>query len=114
MADLRPAQPRIGISLATKLVLFVSCTTFLTAVLVSGTSIQATHAHLSRLVDRAYPAALDRAAERLEAQTEAPARSDPAAVTPLLARELLPPGGVLVLLGADLRPIAASTAAALE
>ena len=67
MAEPRPydaAHP--GTSLATKLVLFVFATSFGTAVLVSWTSIQATHTHLSRVVDRTYPAALERAVERLE------------------------------------------------
>src|SRR5262245_61418283 len=45
-------------SLATKLVVFVFLTTFITAVLVSWTSIQATHTHLSRVVEQTYPATL--------------------------------------------------------
>ena len=114
MADLRPAAARPALSLATKLVLFVSCTTFLTAILVSGTSIQATQSHLSRLVDRAYPATLDRAAERLEAQLAAGVEAvEPATLSGLLGGELLPPGSALVLLDPGLRAVAASTPAAL-
>jgi len=114
MADFRPPSAPRSMSLATKLVLFVSCTTFLTAILVSGTSIQATHAHLSRLVDRAYPAALDHAAERLEAQlAQGLATADRATVGHLLDRELLPPGGMILLLDAGLRPVAASDTAGL-
>jgi len=95
--------------LATKLVLFVFLTTFLTAVLVSGASLEATQSHLSRLVDRAYPAAVDRAAERLEAQiASGPAGGEPEAVARLLAHELLPPGSALLFLDAGLRTVAVS------
>jgi diguanylate cyclase (GGDEF)-like protein len=96
-------------SLATKLVVFVFLTTFSTAVLVSWTSIQATHSHLSRAVDRTYPAALARAAERVEERFgEAEVGAGGAGLSALLSREALPPGGVLLLLDADARVLAVS------
>jgi diguanylate cyclase (GGDEF)-like protein len=96
-------------SLATKLVLFVFLATFGTAVLVSWTSIQATRTHLGRVVEQTYPATLARAAERLEAYlARGPVAADALALSTLLAREALPPGGVLLLLDADGRVLAAS------
>lgn len=48
-------------SLATKIILFVFLSTFATAMVVSWTSIQSTHAHLSSAIDRQFPAARARA-----------------------------------------------------
>jgi diguanylate cyclase (GGDEF)-like protein len=113
MPESRPnaAAARPATSLATKLVLFVFLTTFGTAVLVSGTSIQATHAQLSRVVDRTYPAALARAAERLEDRLAAGlSLRDGPRLSALLAREALPPGGVLLLLDAGGGVLGASEA----
>ncbi len=105
------AATRPATSLATKLVLFVFMTTFGTAVLVSWTSIEATHSHLTRVVDQTYPAALERAVERLEEHLlqDGTSPGDPA-VSDLLAREPLPPGGLLLLLDSDARRLAASRA----
>jgi len=109
-AALRPAT-----SLATKLVLFVFLTTFGTAILVSWTSIDATHTHLTRVVDQSYPAALERAAERLEERLGQDfAGPDDPGVAALLAQEPLPPGGLLLLLDPDARPIASSRPGAAE
>jgi diguanylate cyclase (GGDEF)-like protein len=113
MAEPRPRDPaRPGTSLATKLVLFVFLTTFGTAALVSWISIQTTHTHLGRVVERIYPAALERAAERLEERLEPAGGEALGAGSPdlsgLLAREAVPPGGVLLLLARDARVLAAS------
>jgi diguanylate cyclase (GGDEF)-like protein len=103
------AATRPATSLSTKLVLFVFLTTFGTAVVVSGTSIQATHAQLTRVVDRTYPGSLARAAERLEDRLAAGLTlGDGPGLSALLAREALPPGGVLLLLDAGSRVLAAS------
>ena len=109
------AAARPATSLATKLVLFVFLTTFGTAILVSWTSIDATHTHLTRVVDQSYPAALERAVERLEERLahDLSGPGDPR-VAELLAREPLPPGGLLLLLDADARPVAASRPGAAE
>ena len=103
------AASRPATSLATKLVLFVFLTTFGTAILVSWTSIEATHTHLTRVVDQTYPAALERAVERLD-ELLASGNALPAepALSELLARQPLPPGGLLLLLDADARRLAAS------
>jgi diguanylate cyclase (GGDEF)-like protein len=104
-----PDAARPGTSLATKLVLFVFLTTFCTAVLVSWTSIQATHTHLSRVVERTYPAALERAAGRVEELlAEAPGEVPGPGISALLAQEGVPPGAHLLLLAADARVLAAS------
>ena len=50
-------------SLATKLILFVFISTFATALVVSGISIQSTHTYLSQQIGQQYPAALARAGE---------------------------------------------------
>jgi diguanylate cyclase (GGDEF)-like protein len=100
---------RPATSLATKLVLFVFLTTCGTAVLVSWTSIEATHTHLTRVVDQSYPAALERAVERLEERlAQGPALPTEPVLAQLLAREPLPPGGLLLLLDSDGRHLAAS------
>jgi len=52
-------------SLATKLILFVFISTFVTALVVSGISIQSTHSYLSQQIGQQYPAALAQAAEGL-------------------------------------------------
>jgi diguanylate cyclase (GGDEF)-like protein len=52
-------------SLATKIILFVFVSTFATALVVSWTSIQSTHAYLSDAIDQQYPASASRARERL-------------------------------------------------
>jgi len=52
-------------SLATKLILFVFLSTFATALVVSGISIQSTHTYLSQQIGQQYPAALARAGEVL-------------------------------------------------
>jgi diguanylate cyclase (GGDEF)-like protein len=103
------AASRPATSLATKLVLFVFLTTFGTAILVSWTSIDATHSHLSRVVDQSYPAALERAVERLEERlAQEPAIPPEPALSRLLAREPLPPGGLLLLLDGEAQHLAAS------
>ena len=109
------AASRPATSLATKLVLFVFLTTFGTAILVSWTSIEATHTHLTRVVDQTYPAALERAVERLDERL-AQGLAVPAepALSQLLAREPLPPGGLLLLLDANARRLAASRPGAEE
>jgi diguanylate cyclase (GGDEF)-like protein len=100
---------RPATSLATKLVLFVFLTTFVTALLVSWTSIEATHSHLSRVVDQSYPAALERAVERLEERLARETAIPPEpALASLLAREPLPPGGLLLLLDTSAQRVAAS------
>jgi diguanylate cyclase (GGDEF)-like protein len=53
-------------SLATKIILFVFTSTFVTALVVSWISIQSTHDSLLGVVDRMYPIALDRAVVQLE------------------------------------------------
>ncbi len=107
--SLRGAALAPRTSLATKLVVFVFLATFGTAVLVSWTSIQATHTHLGRVVDETYPAALAVAAERLEAHlARGVGPADGPGLSALLAREALPPGGVLLLLDANARVLAAS------
>ena len=58
-----PIQPRT--SLATKIILFVFLSTFVSALVVSWISIQSTHAYLSRAIDRQYPAAVARAGTHL-------------------------------------------------
>jgi diguanylate cyclase (GGDEF)-like protein len=109
MPDSRPNAPsRPPTSLATKLVLFVFLSTFVTVALVSWVSIQATHTHLGRMLDRTYPVALESAAERVhERLAEDPQAPDLAA---LLAEQPVPPGGVLLLLDANGRPLASSRA----
>jgi diguanylate cyclase (GGDEF)-like protein len=52
-------------SLATKLILFVFVSTFATALVVSGISIQSTHSYLSQQIGQQYPAALAQAGEGL-------------------------------------------------
>ncbi len=52
-------------SLATKLILFVFISTFVTALVVSGISIQSAHSYLSQQIGRQYPAALAQAGEAL-------------------------------------------------
>jgi diguanylate cyclase (GGDEF)-like protein len=87
-------------------VLFVFLSTFLTAALVSGVSIQATHGHLGRMLDRTYPSSLDAAAERV---AEALARdAPPGELAAQLASQAIPPGGLLLLLDANARVVAAS------
>jgi len=116
MAEPRPnAASRRAMSLATKLVLFVFLTTFGTAILVSWTSIEATHSHLTRVVDQSYPAALERAVERLEERlAQEPALPAEPVLAHLLAREPLPPGGLLLLLDSGARQLAASTSGSEE
>jgi len=107
MPETRPNAPvRRPTSLATKLVLFVFLSTFVTVTLVSWVSIQATHTHLSRLLDRTFPVALESAAERVQPGLagDAPA----AELAALLADQPVPPGGVLLLLDANARPLASS------
>ncbi len=116
MAEPRPnAASRPAMSLATKLVLFVFLTTFGTAILVSWTSIEATHSHLTQVVDQSYPAALERAVERLEERlAQEPALPAEPVLAHLLARESLPPGGLLLLLDSGARHLAASTSGSEE
>jgi hypothetical protein len=52
-------------SLATKLILFVFVSTFATALVVSGISIQSTHTYLSQQIGQQYPAAVEKAGEGL-------------------------------------------------
>jgi diguanylate cyclase (GGDEF)-like protein len=54
-------------SLATKIILFVFVSTLATALVVSGISIQSTHAYLSDMVDRQYPAFAIRARDQVRA-----------------------------------------------
>jgi len=110
MAEPRPNEAsRPAMSLATKLVLFVFLTTFGTAMLVSWISIEATHTHLTQVIDQSYPAALERAVERLEERlAQEPALPPEPVLAHLLARESLPPGGLLLLLDAEARHLAAS------
>ena len=54
-----PIQPRT--SLATKIILFVFLSTFVSALVVSWISIRATYASARDVVDRLYPRALDHA-----------------------------------------------------
>jgi diguanylate cyclase (GGDEF)-like protein len=60
-ASTRSQQPLN--SLATKLILFVFISTFVTALVVSGISIQSTHTYLSQQIGQQYPAALGQAGE---------------------------------------------------
>jgi diguanylate cyclase (GGDEF)-like protein len=116
MAETRPnGASRPAMSLATRLVLFVFLTTCGTAVLVSWTSIEATHSHLTQVVDQSYPAALERAVERLEERLaqESALPLEPV-LAQLLARESLPPGGLLLLLDSEARHLAASRSGAEE
>lgn len=53
-------------SLATKIILFVFISTFATAIVVSGTSIQSTHDSVRGILNRLYPLALDHAVRDLE------------------------------------------------
>jgi diguanylate cyclase (GGDEF)-like protein len=62
----RPGRAPLN-SLATKIILFVFLSTFATALVVSGIAIRSTHTHLSRLIERQYPAAVARAARSVEA-----------------------------------------------
>ena len=62
-ASTRSQQPLN--SLATKLILFVFISTFVTALVVSGISIQSTHSYLSEQIGQQYPAALGQAGEAL-------------------------------------------------
>jgi diguanylate cyclase (GGDEF)-like protein len=57
-------------SLATKIILFVFASTFVTALAVSWTSIQATYQHLVQEIHEQYPTALERAATRVGAWLE--------------------------------------------
>lgn len=58
-----PIQP--GTRLATKIILFVFLSTFVSALVVSWISIQSTHAYLSRVIDRHYPVAIAHAGTHL-------------------------------------------------
>jgi diguanylate cyclase (GGDEF)-like protein len=63
-------RPPIG-SLATKIILFVFVSTFVTALAVSWVAIQASHAQVHRSLERRYPLALFRCAERMGHALEA-------------------------------------------
>ncbi len=63
-------RPPFG-SLATKIILFVFASTFVTALAVSAVSIHASHAEIQRGLEHRYPLALSRSAERLRQQLEA-------------------------------------------
>jgi diguanylate cyclase (GGDEF)-like protein len=63
-------RSQIG-SLATKLILFVFVSTFVTALVVSAVSIHASHAQVRRGLEQRYPRALARGAERLGRVLEA-------------------------------------------
>ncbi len=52
-------------SLATKIIFFVFVSTFVTALVVTGISVQSTYAFLRRDIDRSFPAALERTGERV-------------------------------------------------
>ena len=56
-------QPRD--SLATRLVLFVFLSAFVTALVMSAIAVQATYSSLRARIDRSFPTSLERAAERL-------------------------------------------------
>ena len=59
-------RPAAFSGLATKLILFVFASTFVTATLVSWISIQSTSGSLRTMIERMYPLALDHAAQRIE------------------------------------------------
>jgi diguanylate cyclase (GGDEF)-like protein len=95
MPQIRRAGERAPLtSLSTKILLFAFASTLATAVAVSLTSIASTQAYLSSSIRRAYPAALERTADRLEPwiaahRDAAPAPSEQrrAALSRLLAEE---------------------------
>jgi diguanylate cyclase (GGDEF)-like protein len=60
-----PARPPLN-GLATKIILFVFLSTFVTALAVSWASIQSTYQHLAVEIDQHYPRALAHTADRLE------------------------------------------------
>src|SRR5262245_43143296 len=59
-------RPPAWSGLASKLILFVFASTFLTATIVSWISIQSTSGALRDMIERLYPMSLDHAAQRLE------------------------------------------------
>ncbi len=64
--DAAPDAPRQSRdSLATRLVLFVFLSAFVTALVMSAIAVQATYASLRDRIDRTYPLSLERTAERL-------------------------------------------------
>jgi len=65
----QPARPPLH-SLTTKIIVFVFLSTLITALLLSWISIQATTAYLGEGIERRYPLALERVAERLQHQLE--------------------------------------------
>jgi diguanylate cyclase (GGDEF)-like protein len=112
--QLPPSRPPLN-SLATKIILFVFLSTFATALVVSWISIRSTHAHLRDSLDRRYPAALARAAGRLdhwlENRTAAGAELselEREEVASLLAAEQPDPHSWLVLTDDEGRVLAAS------
>ncbi len=67
--DVHPRQPQS--TLATKIILFVFAATFVTALSVSITSIDAIHSQLRGFADRHYPVVAERAATELRRHLEA-------------------------------------------
>ena len=61
-----PDRPAPWSGLASKLILFVFSSTFLTATIVSWISIQSASGSLRSVIDRLYPLSLDHAAQRIE------------------------------------------------
>jgi len=92
-SHLQSARPPLH-SLATKIIIYVFLSTLITALVVSWISIQATSAYLGEAIERRYPLALERVAERLQHQLDlhSDAQSglasiDPDTLVALLARE---------------------------
>ena len=65
-ANPRDGRRRLFDSLATKIILLAFLSTFAMAAVVSGISIQSTHAYLSSIIDQQYPAVLYRARSAVE------------------------------------------------
>jgi diguanylate cyclase (GGDEF)-like protein len=101
-------RPSAWSSLASKLIVFVFASTFVTATIVSWISIQSTSGSLRGMIERVYPLSLDHAAQRLEPwvcairlQLEHAAHqrgAEPASLAALTNRDLL---DGLVLYGRD-------------
>ncbi len=64
--DLAGDRPAPWSGLASKLILFVFASTFITATVVSWISIQSTSGSLRSMIERLYPLSLDHAAQRVE------------------------------------------------